>query len=126
MPPRPIGAEATEIRLRYLVIIGGLLIVAFSLRTAVTAFRSPIRHPWWWTFVCLLCAPVTTLDLDTGTLSTDLLSVLLFGVGYWQVPPSGPTIIQVGFPAGALLFLRRRRKLVRAARPMLGEDRLLS
>jgi hypothetical protein len=118
--------EPTEIRLRYVVIIGGLLIVAFTLRTAVTAFRSPIRHPWWWAFVCLLCAPETTLNLDTGKLSTNLLSVLLFGVGYGQALPSGPTIIQVGFPAGALLFLSRRRKLVRAARPMLAEDKLPS
>ncbi len=104
----------------------GLVIVLFTLRTAVAAFRSPIRHPWWWTFICLLCAPVTTLNVDAGTLSLNLLSVLLFGVGYWHPLPSGPTIIQVGFPVGALLFLSRRRKLVAAWRPMLSEDKLPS
>jgi hypothetical protein len=109
---------------RYLFLIVGLLVVLFTLRTAVTAFRSPIRHPWWWTFVSLLCAPVTTLNVDAGTLSSNLLSVLLFGVGYWHALPNGPTIIQVGFPAGALLFLSRRRKLVSAWRPMLAEDKL--
>ena len=110
--------------MRYVLLLAGLLIVVFTLRAAVTAFRSPIRHPWWWTFICLLCAPVTTLNADTGTLSTNLLSFLLFGAGYWHALPSGPTIIQVGFPAGPLLFLNRRRKLIRAARPMLAEDKL--
>jgi hypothetical protein len=112
--------------MRYILLLGGLLIAVFAVRTAILAFRSPIRHRWWWTFICLLCAPVTTFNVDTGTLSTDLLSVLLFGVGYWQTLPDGPTIIQVGFPAGALLFLSRRRKLVSAARPMLAEDQLPS
>ena len=110
--------------MRYVVPFLGLLIVLFTLRTAVTAFRSPIRHPWWWTFVCLLCAPVTTLNLDAETFSSNLLSVLLFGAGCWHSLPSGPTIIQVGFPAGALLFLSRRRKLVAAWRPMLAEGKL--
>ena len=110
--------------MRYVFLGVGLLVVLFTLRTAVTAFRSPIRHPWWWTFVSLLCAPVTTLNVDAGTLSLDLLSVLLLGVGYWHALPSGPTVIQVGFPVGALLFLNRRRKLVRAWRPMLAEDKL--
>jgi hypothetical protein len=45
-------------------------------------------------------------------------------VGYWHALPSGPTIIQVAFPTGALLFLNRRRKLVAAARPALSEDQL--
>jgi hypothetical protein len=107
----------------YIFLLAGLLIAAFTLRTAVTAFRSPIRHPWWWTFICLLCAPVTTLNVDTGALTSNLLSVLLLGVGYWHTLPNGPTIIQVGFPTGALLFLSRRRKLVSAARPMLAEDK---
>ena len=108
--------------MRYVLLAGGLLIAIFTVRTAVLAFRSPIRHPWWWAFVCLLCAPVTTFNVDAGTLSTKLLSVLLFGIGYWQTLPSGPIIIQVAFPAGALLFLSRRRKLVSAARPVMAED----
>jgi hypothetical protein len=67
---------------------------------------------------------VTTLNVDAGQLSSNVVSVLLFGIGYWQTLPSGPTIIQIGFPAGALLFLSRRRRLVAAWRPMLAEDRL--
>ena len=101
--------------MRYVLLLSGVLIAALAVRTAVVAFRSPIRHRWWWTFISLLCAPVTTFTVDTGTLSTNLLSVLLFGIGYWHTLPSGPTIIEVGFPAGALLFLSRRRKLVSAA-----------
>jgi hypothetical protein len=110
--------------MRYVLFVGGLLIVVFAVRTAIVAFRSTIRHPWWWAFVCLLCAPVTTLDLTAGRLSTDLLSILPFGFGYWQGPPGEPTLIQVGFPIGALLFLQRRRKLVSAFRPMMPEDQL--
>ena len=110
--------------MRYVLVLGGLLVTVFAIRTAIVAFRSTIRHPWWWAFVCLLCAPVTTFDVAAGQLSTDLLSVTMFGLGYWQGPPGQATFIQVGFPAGALLFLHRRRKLVSAFRPMLPEDRL--
>jgi hypothetical protein len=109
---------------RYVLLVIGLGVALFVLRTAILAFRSPIRHPWWWTFVCLLCGPVTTLNVDTGTMSTDLLSIVVLGVGYFETSPSGPTIIEVGFPLGTLLFLNRRRKLVSQARPMLAEDQL--
>jgi hypothetical protein len=56
--------------MRYVLIGVGLLIAAFTVRTAAMAFRSRIRHPWWWAFVCLLCAPVVTFNLDTGALTT--------------------------------------------------------
>lgn len=108
--------------MRYLLFAAGLLIALFTLRAASLAFRSQIQHPWWWTFVCLLCAPVATLNVDTGALTTQLLAFNLFGLGYWHALPSGPTTIQVAFPVGALLFLNRRRKLVSAARPMMPED----
>jgi hypothetical protein len=106
------------------LVLLGLSVAAFCVRTAIRAYRAPIRHPWWWTFVCLVCAPVSVFNLTTGQLSTQLLSFNLFGFGYWHGLPAGPTIVQVAFPAGAALFLGRRRHLIRAARPLLAEDRL--
>ena len=110
--------------MRLVLVLLGLGIAGFCLRTAFQAFRSPILHPWWWTFVCVLCAPVTSFNIDTGALSTNVLSGVLFGIGYWHALPNGPTVVQTGFPVGALLFLQRRRRLIAAARPMLAEDQV--
>src|SRR5689334_8170892 len=110
--------------MRFVLLLLGLGIAAFCFRTALRAFRAPILHPWWWAFVCIFCAPVTTFTMETGAVSTNVFWVSFFGVGYWHVLPNGPTMIQLGFPAGAILFLSRRRKLLAAARPMLAEDRL--
>ena len=110
----------------YALVVLGLAIAVFALRTAVIAFRAPILHPWWWTFVCLVCAPVITFDLSTGRLGTQILAFNLFGFGYWHTLPAGPTMVQVAFPAGAVLFLNRRRRLMRAARPLMAEDQLPS
>jgi hypothetical protein len=110
--------------MRYLAVTLALIVPVFAVRTAVTAYRSTIEHPKWWTFVCLLCAPVTTLNLSSGEVSASLLSFNLFGLGYWHMLPDGPWFLQVAFPAGAVLFLNRRRKLLAAARPLCPEDQL--
>ena len=110
----------------YALVVLGLAIAAFAVRTAIIAYRAPILHPWWWAFVCLICAPVTTFNLSTGRLATQILAFNLFGFGYWHGLPAGPTIVQVAFPAGAVLFLSRRRRLMRAARPAMAEEQLPS
>jgi chromate transport protein ChrA len=110
--------------MRYLLAGVAIALVVFVLWSAYSAFRSKIEHPWWWTFVCLVCAPVTTFNLTTGQAATRLLAFNLFGAGYWHVLPNGPTMIQVAFPAGALLFWTRRRALLARARPAMAEDQL--
>ena len=110
----------------YLLGAVALALLLFVFGTARVAFRSKIQHPWWWAFVCLVCAPVTSLNLSTGQTSTQLFAFNLFGVGYWHALPNGPTIMQLAFPAGALLFLTRRRALLAKARPAMAEDQLPS
>jgi uncharacterized membrane protein len=112
--------------MRYLMLGAGLLIAVFTFRTALLAFRSQIEHPWLWTFVCLVCAPVATLYVDTGTLTTQILAANLLGIGYMHALPNGPNVIHLAFPAGAVLYLNRRRKLISMARPMMPEDQLPS
>ena len=108
----------------YLLGVVALALLLFVFGTARAALRSTIQHPWWWAFVCLICAPVTTFNLTTGQATTKLLAFNLFGVGYWRTLPNGPTLLQLAFPAGAALFLSRRRELVARARPALPEDKL--
>jgi hypothetical protein len=110
--------------MRYLLAGVAIALVLFVLASALTAFRSRIQHPWWWTFVCLVCAPVTTFNLTSGQATTQGLAFNLFGAGYWHGLPNGPTIVQVAFPAGALLFWTRRRALLARARPAMPEDQL--
>ena len=110
--------------MRFLLFLAGFSVAAFCVWTAFRAARSPIRHPFGWAFISLLCAPVTTFNLDTGSVHTGLFSLDLFGIGYTQLSPHGPTLLSLAFPVGAFLFLSRRRSLVAAAHPMMPENQL--
>lgn len=96
-----------------ILLFAGIASLIVSVATARRAWRSHIRHRWWWTFVCLVCAPVMTYDGRTGRVSTSVLSASLFGLGVGTNPNGG--WVQFAPPLGALLFLQRRRALIAAA-----------
>ena len=109
---------------RLLIVLAAAAVLAFSVLTAIKAFRSRIRHPWFWAFVSLLAAPVMTMNWTTGQVGTELLTIQLFGVGAVR-PLSGSTwYVSVAFPVGALLFRNRRRQLIREHRPLVPDDQL--
>ncbi len=106
------------------VIVAALGLAAFGLWTAWTAFRSPINHPYWWAFVSLLGAPVTTFDWASGHVSTQLLSLQLLNAGFIIDPTTAVATVSLAFPAGALLFRQRRRQLVLVRFPLRPDDQL--
>jgi hypothetical protein len=106
----------------YAFAVFGLAVLAFALRIAWMALRSPVRHRYWWAFVSTVCAPTISLDLNTGAISSHLFSFVILGVS-WVQGGTG-SLIDLGVPCGALLFLQRRRQLVAAAYPALSEEAL--
>jgi hypothetical protein len=110
--------------MRFLIVLALLALPVFCIWTAFKAYRSPIRHPILWALVCTLCAPVTSIDLNSGRISAQLFWILIFGVGYAENSREGTALLQIAFPAGAALFLTRRRRLMIAHRPMLPDDQL--
>ena len=110
--------------IRVLIFLLLLVIPVFCIWTAVRAFRSPIRHPIVWALVCTLCAPTTSIELSSRRVSTNPLFVLILGLGVSGSPRDDTAMLLVGFPAGAVLFLSRRRKLIVVHRPLRPTDQL--
>lgn len=98
-----------------ILLFAGIASLIFCVATARRAWRSPIRHRWWWTFVCIVCAPVMTYNGKTGSVSTSMFSASLFGLGVGTNWNGG--WVQFAPPLGALVFLQRRRALIAAALP---------
>jgi hypothetical protein len=114
----------TLLLLRVATIATAVAVMAFGFRTAWVAMRSPIGHPYWWAFVSLLGAPVTTVDWWTGRVTTAVFSVQFLNAGFGAGPPGTPAWIAVAFPVGALLFRQRRRHLVGERFPARPESHL--
>jgi len=67
---------------------------------------------------------ISSIDLKSGRATIEPLYIILFGVGFVEKPQEGTALLQIAFPAGAALFLSRRRRLLAAHRPMTPEDQL--
>lgn len=91
------------------------LVPLFCVYAFVTCLRTPIkRRKWLWAIFTLLGVMNLSLDWTTGQLHFMPVSVLLFSASASTVL-YGPWIISVAFPLGAVIFLFRRRELVRRA-----------
>jgi hypothetical protein len=118
------GVERLLTALRVLIFLLFLVVPVFCIWTAVRAFRSPIRHPILWALVCTLCAPTTSIELPSRKVTTNPFFILILGLGVPGKPGDEAAVVQFGFPAGAMLFLSRRRKLIGAHRPLMPTDQL--
>ena len=104
--------------------VAAVLAASFGIATAIRAYRSQIRRRWLWILICLLGAPVTTMNWATGQVRTQALRIQIVNVGVVRPGPNAPWFLSVAFPVGAFLFLSRRKKLLADARPLLSEERL--
>jgi hypothetical protein len=101
-----------------------VFVLAFSLVSAVFAYRSDIRRRLLWALVCLVGGPVTTMNWETGALRTRMMSVQLLGVAAIKPGPSAPWFVSVAFPFGAVLFRTRRKRLIADHHPLRAEDQI--
>ncbi|MBN1359802.1 MAG: hypothetical protein JW993_04385 [Sedimentisphaerales bacterium] len=94
----------------------GVLLAAFGvsvlvLYALVQCVRTRIKRKWLWLLFILTGIGTVTLNWTTGQLGYKSLSVLVLGAGFGRSGPYSPWTISFAFPLGALLFLRKRRKL---------------
>lgn len=101
----------------YLMI--GLMIVCVmvSFGSAVMALFTPMKRRWAWALLALVGAGTFAFNWTTGQGQLGLLNLLLFDAAYGKRGPAAPWVLQVAFPVGALLTLRRVRSARHAPLP---------
>jgi hypothetical protein len=106
--------------LHFLVLGGVVVIPLFIITTVVICVRTPIRRKWLWILFILFGIGSFVLNWSTGEYSIQPLTFRLLGASGLQTP-FGPWVFGISFPLGAILFLLKRRKLLKtpAAAPPL-------
>jgi hypothetical protein len=101
----------------YLMI--GLMIasVGMAFGTAVLALFTPMKHRWAWALLALVGAGTFAFNWTTGEGRLGLLNLLFFDAAYMKGGPAAPWVLQVAFPVGALMTLRRVRSARQAPAP---------
>lgn len=94
-----------------------LLIVLplFSIYALVLCIRTPLKRKWLWVLFILFGVMTLRLNWSTGGLEFQPLTVQLLSASFFRSGFAGPWIFGLSFPLGALLFLRKRRRLMAEA-----------
>jgi hypothetical protein len=71
--------------------------------------RKALRHKWIWLAAILLGVGKLSLNWTTGQIMVQFINLQLLGVGVWREGASGPWLLQVALPVGAVIFLVRKR-----------------
>jgi hypothetical protein len=99
----------------WLLATAACVIPLFCLFTFVLCLRTPIRRrKWLWAIFTLLGLTTFSMNWTTGQYAFQLLSFQLFGASMMS-PLYGPWTIGISFPLGAVIFLLRRRSMIRQA-----------
>lgn len=87
-----------------------VLVPIFVVATGFVCWRTPIpRFKWLWRIFVLLGITGFTLNWATGNVQFLPIHIDLLGAAFTR-QPYGPWILEIGVPAGAILFWIRRRK----------------
>lgn len=102
----------------YMVLLLAVMVGVLSLYTFVLCLRTKIRRKWLWALLTLVGVGRFGIDWTTGHTLVSLFFVTLPSAG---VAGSlyGPWVVYFTLPAGSLLFLALRTKLMVAASPAL-------
>jgi hypothetical protein len=103
----------------YLMIGLVIVCVIVCFGSAVIALFTPMKRRWAWALLALVGAGTFAFNWTTGQGQLGLLNLLLFDAAYGKGGPASPWILQVAFPIGALLTLRRVRSVRHAPAPVL-------
>lgn len=101
----------------YLMI--GLMVVCVvaAFGSAVYALFTPMKRRWAWALVALVGAGTFAFNWTTGQGRLLLLNLLFFDAAAMKGGPAAPWVLQVAFPVGALMTLRRVRTARHAPAP---------
>jgi len=98
----------------YLVLACCIAVPIFIVCVLIVCIRTgPIRRKWLWILFILFGVTQLQFNWTTAAWNCQPVSILLFGSSYLQSGPFAPWVLSFGFPLGAVIFLLRRKKLVR-------------
>ncbi|RKZ51911.1 MAG: hypothetical protein DRR16_27145 [Candidatus Parabeggiatoa sp. nov. 3] len=95
----------------YLILALAIIIPLFILLALVLCIKTPMpKRKWLWIIFILSSFVKITVNWTTGGINIQPLSFLLLGAGFWKVGISGPVLISVAIPLGAIIFMIKRKK----------------
>jgi len=100
--------------IHYLFLPFAVLIPIFILYSLISCIRTPMeKRKWLWIIFIIIGFMGFSLNWTTGQIATKLFNIQLFGVAALAASPYAPWVITVSFPLGALIFLLRRKSLIK-------------
>jgi hypothetical protein len=104
--------------LHYLILFTHLLVVGLAVYALVLCVRTPMKkQKWLWIIITILGIGKFGIEWSSGELWYKLAHISILPGG-WGFEPEGP-IMYFSIPAGAILFLLLRRRLLRVDAPAL-------
>ena len=105
----------------YLFLIGAVAIPLFIVFSLVLCVKTSMeRRKWLWVIFVLFGFVGLSLDWTTGQMSAQPISLYLLGVMAYTASPYSPWVITMSVPFGAMIFLWRRKSLIK--RGVTNED----
>jgi hypothetical protein len=84
-----------------------LSVVTFEAFTIWRVVKSSLPHKWRWILLALVGIGAGQVLWETGEFAYQLLNISLAGFGVTARSTTGPWIVSVSFPIGAILTMRR-------------------
>lgn len=98
--------------LHYLVLTLAVVIPLFIIYALVVCVRTPIAtRKWLWLIFIALGFVQVSFNWTDGSYLVTPISFAILGSGFFSAGPYAPTIINIAFPLGAIVFLVRRKTL---------------
>lgn len=117
--PKPLGelnafTFAGKSILYYAILIAAIIIPLFMLFSLLVCIRTKMKkRKWLWIIFILFGFGALSLNWTTGQMNFNPLNLQLFGAGCHKPGLYAQWTISVAFPLGAILFLIRRKKLIK-------------
>jgi hypothetical protein len=102
------------------VLLAAVAVAAFALWTAVVVARTPMPKRWGWAAIALLGVGQLAINWTTGETTATIFAVPLPGASMARNSLTGPWMIAVSFPVGAILALLRRHRALRVQEKIVG------
>ncbi len=97
--------------IHYVILLNVIGLPVFILYALIQCVRTRIKRKWLWIPFILIGIGEVTANWTTGQIRLQPLAVHLLGAGFARWGLYGPWMVSVAFPLGAVLFLKKRRKL---------------
>lgn len=98
----------------YVILIAAVIIPLFMLFSLIVCIRTKMKkRKWLWVIFIIFGFGALSLNWTTGQLNFNPLNLQLLGAGCFKPGLYAQWTISIAFPLGAILFLIRRKKLIK-------------